>query len=118
MTRQPTAPAARGILGGASALPALLLLAGCSFFSHGVTWTKSGASEDQAQSDLAQCKEMADVQTARDRGINQDIAAADSGSNSGIDTSPIQNMQSYHDDRRYKSILRDCMAQLGYQEVE
>jgi hypothetical protein len=61
---------------------------------------------------------VADVQTARDRNINQDIAAADGGSNSGIDTSPIQNMQNYKDDRRYKSVLRDCMAQLGYREVE
>jgi hypothetical protein len=113
MTRQLTAPAV-----GASALMALLLVAGCSFFSHSVTWTKNGATEEQAHSDLAQCQERADVQTARDRNINQDIAAADSGSNAGIDTSPIQNMQSYHDDRRYKSILEDCMAELGYRQVD
>jgi hypothetical protein len=113
MTRRPSAPAVR-----ASALSVLFLLAGCSFFSHSVTWTKPGATEEQAQSDLARCQEEADVQVARDRGIDQDISAADSGSNSGIDTSPIQNMQAYKDDRRYKSILRDCMAQLGYREVE
>lgn len=113
MTRRLAAPAV-----GVSALAALLLLGACSFFSHSVTWTKSGATEEQAQSDLAQCQEIADVQTARDRGINQDIDAANSGSNSGIDTSPIQNMQAYKDDRRYKSILRDCMSQLGYREVE
>jgi len=113
MTRRLTAPAA-----GVLALSALFLLAGCSFFSHSVTWTKPGATEDQAGSDLAQCKEVADVQTERDRSINQDIAAGDGGSNAGIDTSPIQNMQAYHDDRRYKSILRDCMSQLGYREVE
>jgi hypothetical protein len=95
-----------------------LLLAGCSFFSHSVTWTKSGANEEQAHSDLAQCKEQADVQTERDRNIDQDISAAETGSNSGIDTSPLQNMQSYKDDRRYKSILEDCMAQLGYSQVE
>ena len=126
MTRRSTAAAARaplgafrrGSLGVALAVSASVLLAGCSFFSHSVTWTKNGATEEQAHSDLAQCKEQADVQTARDRNINQDIAAADSGSNAGIDTSPIQNMQSYHDDRRYKSILEDCMAQLGYQKVE
>ena len=113
MTRRPTAPNA-----GLLALTALFLLAGCSFFSHSVTWSKSGVSEDQAQSDLGQCKEQADVQTDRDKGIDQDIAAANSGGNSGIDTSPIQNMQSYHDDRRYKSILEDCMAQLGYHKVD
>lgn len=113
MTRRSTAPAV-----GASALAVLFLLAGCSFFSHSVTWTKSGATEDQAQSDLAQCQEQADVQTERDRSIDQDISAANSGGNAGIDTSPIQNMQSYHDDRRYKAILTDCMAQLGYHTVD
>jgi uncharacterized lipoprotein YajG len=113
MTRRPTASNA-----GLLALMALFLLAGCSFFSHSVTWSKSGVSEDQAQSDLGQCKEQADVQTDRDKDIDQDIAAANSGGNAGIDTSPIQNMQSYHDDRRYKSILEDCMAQLGYHKVD
>jgi hypothetical protein len=113
MTRHLTTPAARGF-----ALAGLILLGGCSFFSHSVTWSKNGATEEQAHSDLAQCKEQADVQTERDRGIDQDIAAANSGSNSGIDTAPIQNMQTYHNDRRYKSILEDCMAQLGYQKVE
>ena len=121
MTQQSTAAATAaspGLFPGISALCALLLLAGCSFFSHSVTWSKSGVTEDQAQSDLAQCKEQADVQTDRDRGINQDIDAANGGSNAGIDTSPIQSMQAYHDDRRYKSILEDCMAQLGYHKVE
>ena len=125
MTRRLTAPAARVSLGasrglslGAAMLSGSLLLAGCSFFSHSVTWTKSGATEEQAHSDLAQCKEQADVQTERDRNIDQDISAAETGSNSGIDTSPLQNMQSYKDDRRYKSILEDCMAQLGYSQVE
>ena len=117
MTRRPIAAAARVGL-GASVMAGFLLLGGCSFFSHSTTWTKNGATEEQSRSDLAQCQEVADVQTARDRNIDQDIAAADTGSNSGIDTSPLQNMQSYKEDRRYRSILRDCMAQLGYQEVE
>jgi hypothetical protein len=117
MMRRLTAAAARVIL-GASVLAGPALLGGCSFFSHSVTWTKSGATEEQAHSDLAQCKEQADVQIARDRNIDQDISAAESGSNSGIDTSPLQNMQSYKGDRRYKSILEDCMAQLGYSKVE
>jgi hypothetical protein len=118
MTRRPTAPAARAFF-GALAVSALVLVSGCSFFSHSITWTKSGATEEQAHSDLARCQEQADVQTARDRNIDQDIAAANNmGSNGGIDTSPIQNMESYHSDRRYKSILSDCMAQLGYHQVE
>lgn len=116
MTRQSTAAASTKPLG--VALGAVLLLSGCSFFSHSVTWTKSGVSEDQAQSDLAQCKEVADVQTERDRNIDQDINTTNNGANAGLDTSPIQNMQSYHDDRRYKSILASCMNQLGYREVE
>ena len=122
MTRRLTAPAAkrfgRGAFLGASLVAGLALLAGCSFFSHSTTWTKNGATEEQAHSDLAQCKEMADVQVGRDRNIDQDIAAANTGGNAGIDTSPLQNMQSYKDDRRYNSILSDCMAQLGYQKVE
>ena len=116
MTRRPTANAASlrwGIF-----IAGLAVLGGCSFFSHATTWTKNGATEEQAHSDLATCKEQADVQTERDRGIDQDISTANSGGNAGIDTSPIQNMQSYHSDRRYKSILEDCMAQLGYQKVE
>jgi hypothetical protein len=127
MTRRSTAAAGVSHLGvpgpkvlatAVSTLVGLLLLGGCSFFSHSVTWTKSGVTEDQAQSDLAQCKEVADVQTERDRNIDRDIDATNNDANAGLDTSPIQNMQSYHDDRRYKSILRDCMTQLGYHEVE
>jgi hypothetical protein len=123
MTRRLTAPAAAEALRGgvflrAALVAGLAVLGGCSFFSHATTWTKNGATEEQAHSDLAQCKEQADVQTERDRGINQDIAAANTGGNAGIDTSPLQNMQSYHDDRRYKSIIEGCMAQLGYQKVE
>jgi hypothetical protein len=117
MRRQSTTAASRACLGGV-ALGALIFVAGCSFFSHSTTWTKSGATEDQAQSDLAQCQEQADVQTERDRNIDQDINATNNDGNAGLDTSPIQNMQSYHNDRRYRSILADCMNQLGYREVE
>jgi hypothetical protein len=118
MTRPLTAGRLTAPATGASALVGLILLAGCSFFSHSVTWTKDGATEDQAQNDLASCQERADVQTGKDRDINRDIAAADGGGTSGIDTSPLQNMQTYHDDRRYKSILKSCMTELGYREVE
>lgn len=117
MTRRLTAPSLR-VFRGASFVAGLVVLGGCSFFSHATTWTKNGASEEQAHSDLARCKEQADVQTERDRGIDQDISAANTGGNSGIDTSPIQSMQSYQNDRRYKSIIEGCMAQLGYQKVE
>lgn len=117
MTRRPTAPAARVGL-GALAVCALVLVSGCSFFSHATTWTKDGATEEQARSDLAQCQEEAEVQVGRDRNIDQDIATSDSVGSSGIDTGPIQSMQSYKSDRRYKSIISDCMAQLGYRQVE
>jgi len=117
MTRPPTAAAAAS-LRRAFLVAGLLALGGCSFFSHATTWTKNGTTEEQAHSDLAACKEQADVQTNRDRDIDRDISTANSGGNAGIDTTPIQNMQSYGDDRRYKSIIRDCMAQLGYRQVE
>ena len=94
-----------------------LLLAGCSFLSHSVTWTKPGVTEDQAHSDLAQCTEEAQVQTGKDTSIDQDIAAADNAS-SPVDTSPLDNMQAYKHENRFKSVLKDCMSQLGYREVE
>jgi septal ring factor EnvC (AmiA/AmiB activator) len=102
---------------GGVVLLAGLLLAGCSFFSHSVTWTKSGTSEDQAQSDLAACKEQADTQTDRDAKIDQDIASATAAPN-GIDQSPIQNIQNFRSQNRYKSILADCMQQNGYRKVD
>jgi hypothetical protein len=95
----------------------LASLAACSFLSHRVTWSKSGVSEDQAQSDLAACTEEAKTQTDRDTSIDQDIAAADTAS-SPVDTTPLQNMQAYQRDRRFKSVLEDCMGQLGYRKVE
>ena len=100
-----------------AALGLLLALGGCSLFSHSVTWTKPGVTEDQAHSDLAQCTEEAQVQTGKDTSIDQDIAAADSAS-SPVDTSPLDNMQAYKHENRFKSVLKDCMSQLGYREVE
>lgn len=113
MTRRSYPAAALAIFAWA----ALLGLAGCSFFSHSVTWTRSGATEEQAQNDLAQCTEVAKVQTGRDEGIDRDIAAADTSS-SAVDTTPLQNMQAFKHEQRFKSVLEDCMAQLGYRKVE
>jgi len=95
----------------------LVALGGCSFFSRSVTWTKSGATEEQSQNDLAQCTEVAKTQTDRDEGIDRDIAAADTAS-SAVDTSPLQDMQAFKHEQRFKSILEDCMAQLGYRKVD
>jgi hypothetical protein len=95
----------------------LAALGGCSFFSHSVTWTKSGATQEQAESDLATCTEEAKTQTDRDTSIDQDIAAADTSSNP-VDTTPLQNMQSFKHRQRFKSVLEDCMAQLGYSKVD
>jgi hypothetical protein len=94
-----------------------LALGGCSFLSHSVTWSKSGVTDAQAQEDLATCTEQAKVQTDRDTSIDKDIAAVDTGSNA-VDTSPLQNLQAYKHENRFKSVLRDCMAQLGYHEAE
>jgi hypothetical protein len=105
------------IWGASGVVLGALLLAGCSFFSHSTTWTKSGANEDQAQSDLAACKEQADVQAGRDAKIDQDIATTTAAPN-GIDQSPIQNMQSFHSQNRYDSVLNDCMEQNGYRQAE
>jgi hypothetical protein len=105
------------IPGAGVVLAGLLLLAGCSFFSHSTTWTKSGVTQDQMESDLAACKEQADTQAGRDAKIDQDIATTTAAPN-GIDQSPIENMQTYRSQNRYDSILDDCMAQNGYREAD
>jgi hypothetical protein len=119
--RAAPSPAVRAIPALAASMAAILaltLLGGCSFFSHSVTWTKSGVNEGQAQSDLAQCTDEAKSQTDIDQGITTDIQTTNNTGSAGIDTSPIQNMQSYQHERRFKSVLADCMAQLGYSKVE
>jgi hypothetical protein len=92
-------------------------LGGCSFFSHSVSWTKPGVTEDQAQSDLASCTEEAKTQTDQDKSIDQDIAAANTAANPN-DTSPLANMQAYKHENRFKDVLEDCMGQLGYSKVD
>jgi hypothetical protein len=93
-------------------------LGGCSFFSHSVTWSKSGVTDAQAQDDLSTCTEQAQVQTDRDTNIDQDISAADTASSNAVDTSPLQNIQGYKHEKRFKSVLKDCMSQLGYHEAD
>jgi hypothetical protein len=102
----------------AALLSIALMLGGCSFFSHSVTWSKAGVTDAQAQDDLATCTEQAQVQTGRDASIDKDIAAADTASSSAVDTSPLQNIQSYKHENRFKSVLKDCMSQLGYHEAD
>src|SRR3954451_9915266 len=95
-----------------AAVPLMLAvtLGGCSFFSHSVTWSKAGVTDAQAQDDLATCTEQAQVQTDRDANIDKDISAAETGTNA-VDASPLQNIQSYKHENRFKSVLKDCMAQ-------
>jgi len=95
----------------------ILALTGCSFFSHSTTWTKSGVTDAQAQDDLATCTEQAKVQTDRDTSVDNDIAATESGTNA-VDSSPLQNIQAYKHENRFKSVLNDCMSQLGYRQVD
>jgi hypothetical protein len=102
----------------AARLTLALALGGCSFFSHSVTWSKPGVTDQQAQDDLATCQEQAEVQTGRDASIDSDIAAADTASSNVVDTSPLQNIQSYKHENRFKSVLKDCMARLGYHEAD
>ena len=101
----------------AALLALALALGGCSFFSHSVTWTKPGVTDAQAQDDLATCTEQAKVQTDRDTRIDTDIAAVETGTNA-VDSSPLQNLQAYKHENRFKSVLKDCMAQLGYREAD
>jgi hypothetical protein len=110
--------AAASRAGLSCALLLALALGGCSFFSHNITWSKPGVTDAQAQDDLASCTEQAQVQTDRDVSIDQDIAAADTASSSPVDTSPLQSMQNYKHQNRFRSVLKDCMSQLGYHEAD
>src|SRR5690242_18238633 len=52
-----------------------VLLAGCSLFSTTNSWTKAGASEEQAAADLRSCKQVASAEQATDAKIDQDTSA-------------------------------------------
>ena len=118
MTRYALASRAGSFRAPVLALALALPATGCSFFSHSVTWTKPGVTDAQAQDDLATCTEQAQVQTDRDASIDQDIAAADTASSNAVGTSPLQNIQAYKHENLFKSVLKDCMSQLGYHEAD
>jgi hypothetical protein len=93
-------------------------LSGCSYLSHDMTWTKAGVSEDEAWSDLDSCESMARAATKADRGIDQDIAAAQGGNAGGADYGLTTNMSGYQTQERYNSWVAECMTGFGYQRVK
>jgi hypothetical protein len=97
---------------------AATLLAGCSYLSHDMTWTKAGVSEDEAWADLDSCESQARAATKSDRGIDQDIAATQGGNAAGIDPGLTSNMSGYQTQERYNAWVSECMTGYGYQRVQ
>lgn len=104
--------------GMAVLLVAGLGLAGCSYLSNDMTWTKPGVSEDEAWSDLDSCESQARAATKADRGIDQDIAAAQGSNAGGMDTGLTTNLSGYQTQERYNSWVAECMTGFGYQRVQ
>lgn len=92
-----------------------LSLAGCSLFSETSSWTKPGMTADEAQADLATCKEIAWAQQSADEKIDTDTAATMGDPGQGaVDTELSQNMSRQRSGKRTSDIVADCMRQLGY----
>lgn len=94
------------------------LLAGCSYFSHNMTWTKPGVGEDEARADLESCERQAHAATKADRGIDQDIAATQGGASGAYDPGLTTNMSGYQTQERYHAWVNECMLGFGYQRVQ
>lgn len=103
-------------------LPVLVLLgaltAGCSVFSHQMTWTKAGVSEDEAWADLDSCESQARAATKSDRNIDQDIAATQGGNAAGMDPMLTDSMSGYQTQDRYNDWVKECMTGYGYSRVQ
>ena len=89
------------------------LLAGCSYFDQGGSWTKAGTDPDQARTDLDSCEAEARAQTKVDRGIDQDIAATQ-GSGAFGDPLADSGMSGYQSEKRYDDVVKECMQAFGY----
>jgi len=101
------------------ALSLATLLAGCSWFSTTTSWTKHGATPEQAEADLDTCKEIARAQEDTDAKIDQDTSASMNDDAQGaVDTELSQNMSSQRSGKRFGSIVDDCMRQLGYSPAQ
>ena len=91
------------------------LLAGCSLFSSTTSWTKPGATPEQAEADLDTCNEVARAEQDTDAKIDQDTSAVMSDDAYGaVDTELSRNMSSQRSGKRFNAIVDDCMRSLGY----
>ena len=91
------------------------LLAGCSLFSSTTSWTKPGATPEQAEADLDACKQIAWAEEDTDADIDQDTSAVMNDNAYGaVDTELSQNMSSQRSGKRFGAIVDDCMRSLGY----
>jgi hypothetical protein len=90
-------------------------LAGCSLFSETTAWTKPGVSAEEAQDDLATCKQIAWAARESDEKIDQDTSATMGDTSGGaVDTELSQNMSNQRSGKRTSDIINECMRGLGY----
>ena len=91
------------------------LLTGCAWFSTTHSWTKPGATPEQAQADLDSCKQVAWAEQDKDAKIDQDTSAVMNDNGQGaVDTELSQNMSNQRAGKRFDDIVDDCMRSLGY----
>jgi type IV pilus biogenesis protein CpaD/CtpE len=102
-----------------------VLVAGCevspfNFGSAPVTprgegpWQKPSVSKEQKTADIRDCYTVAEAQVARDRRIDQDIAAGDSGVGATGSQELQRSLAQYGYERRRREVFVQCMYQKGY----
>lgn len=86
-----------------------LLVAACA----GGQWVREGATEEELRADLDMCRSVAQVQTDRDRQIDEDIRAA--RSTTFPDTVRLRDqVRSIGVEQRFDEVLETCMRRRGY----
>jgi len=78
------------------------------------SWVKPGADEAKSSTDLAACREYARSEVKTQSDIDQDIAASSSDPY-GPAMGGATDFSTVSTEQRYRSIVNQCMLDLGYQ---
>jgi hypothetical protein len=97
---------------------AAALLAGCSLFSGATSWTKPGATPEQAEADRGSCERVARSQQKTEADIEQDQSVFDDSAEGAIDTEVSDNITRHRSRDRFGEMVDDCMRSLGYAPVQ
>lgn len=99
-------------------LVAAALLTGCSLFSSTTSWTRPGATPEQADADLASCKRVARAEQKTESDIEQDRSVFDDSAEGAVDTEVSDNIARHRSRDRFDDMVGDCMRQLGYSPAD